>query len=86
MCDQFPEEQGVERQSDEGKLNIFWRPRERRDNEEWCGSLSIVYRAAYERPDYWCVSWWQYRDYLVNELTDYLCRYYPGDLPELMGR
>jgi len=79
------ESKDAERESSEGRLNIFWRPSEQRDDGEWCGSLTIIYRAAYERPDYWCISWWHYRDYLVNELPDYLRRYYPGDLEELMG-
>ncbi len=87
MCDQFLEEQGkdVERESPEGKLNIFWRPREQRDDDEWYGSLSVTYRAKLEAPDFWSISWWHYMDYLVNELPDYLRRYYPGDLEELMG-
>jgi hypothetical protein len=87
MYDESGEEQGrdVERESPEGKLNIFWRPSEQRDDGEWYGCLSIVFRAAYERPDYWCISWWQYRDYLLNELPNYLLQYYPGDLGELMG-
>jgi hypothetical protein len=76
MCDQFLEEQGkdVERESPEGKLNIFWRPREQRDDDEWYGSLSVTYRAKLEAPDFWSISWWHYMDYLVNELPDYLRR------------
>jgi hypothetical protein len=87
MCDQFLEEPGkdVERESPMAKLNVWWRPSEQRDDDEWCGSLSITYRTKFEAPDFWSISWWHYRDYLVNELPDYLRRYYPGDLEELMG-